>query len=181
MTFRSSYYKAKCIKLLVEELPTVQFLQHTSPHLYDATRDCIQCSAEESFAHVWTCSLKLPIQHQVISSFMQHLVQYFSVICPTVTSQHLILIQLFAHPTWQSLSYHPLHFTFIDFIKGLIPTEFVNLVQSFTKNGQLTAEICLNFLHEVFITSQKLLWLPRCFALIEQDRSKGISRRQKLS
>ncbi len=41
MTFRSSYYKAKCIKLLVEELPTVQFLQHTSPHLYDATRDCI--------------------------------------------------------------------------------------------------------------------------------------------
>src|SRR6266540_1895703 len=95
-TFRSSYYKAKRVKLLVEELPTVQFLKHTSPHLYEPTRGCVWCSAEESFKHVWTCSLQLSNQQQLISSSMQHLVQCFSVVCPTINSQHLILIRLFA-------------------------------------------------------------------------------------
>jgi len=59
--FHSSYYKAKRIKLLLEELPTVQFLQHTSSHLYDATRGCVWCSAVESFEHIWTCPQKLSL------------------------------------------------------------------------------------------------------------------------
>ncbi|SRR6266540_1451960 len=99
MTFQLFYYKAKRIKLLLEELPTIQFLQQTSPHLYDATWCCIWCPASESFEYIWTCSHRLPAQQQVISLSMQHLVQYFSVVCPTVTSQHPILIQFFAHPT----------------------------------------------------------------------------------
>jgi len=82
---------------------------------------------------------------------------------------------------WWSLLYHPSQFTFVDFIKGVLPTEFVSIVHTFTNSNQLTAEICLNFLHEVFLASQKFLWLPRCSALIEQDISKDITRRQKLS
>jgi len=151
--FCSSYYKAKRIKLLLEELPTVQFLQHTSPHLYDATRGCVWCSAVESFEHIWTCPQKLSVQQQIISSSKQHLVQCLSVVCPSINSQHPTLIHLFAHHPWWSLLYHPSQFTFIDFIKGLLPIEFISIVNTFTHSNQLTAEICLNFLHDVFITS----------------------------
>src|SRR6266542_423921 len=179
-TFQSSYYKAKRIKLLLEELPTVHFLQHTMPHIYDHTWCCTWCSDTESFVHVWTCSARLPAQQLVLSSSKQHLIECLSVVCPTATFQHPLLLPIFAHPTWWSFSYHPSQFTFIDFIKGLIPSEFVSCVHNITHNAPLTAEICLNFLHRVFITSQQHLWLPRCSAMIEQEKFHGITRRQKL-
>jgi len=75
---------------------------------------------------------------------------------------------------WWSLFYHPSQFMFIDFIKGLLLTEFVSLVQTFTHNAQLTAEICLNFLYEVFVISQQFLWLPRCSDMIEQENLREL-------
>jgi len=117
----------------------------------------VWCSSSESFEYIWTCPNRLPAQQQLISASRQKLIQYFSVVYPNITFQHLILAQLFAHSTWWSLLYHPSQFTFIDFIKGLLPTKFVSLVQMFTHNAQLTAKICLTFLHEVFVTSQQLL------------------------
>src|SRR6266540_3151985 len=50
----------------------------------------------------------------------------------------------------------------------------------FTHNAHLTAEICLNFLHKVFVTSQQFLWLPRCSAMIAKENSLGITGHQKL-
>ncbi len=98
-SFHSSYYKAKRIKLLLEELPTIQFLTHTASHLYDVTWCCVWCPFSESFKHIWTCSNRLLAQHQVISVSMQKLIHYFSVVCLNITSQHPLLIQLFAHLT----------------------------------------------------------------------------------
>ena len=54
--FKSSYVMSKKVKLLMEELPTLDFLKCTKSHLYYSSWNCPYCHNDESFNHIWTCS-----------------------------------------------------------------------------------------------------------------------------
>src|SRR3990170_1623690 len=55
-SFKSSYYKSKKVKLLIEELPTLDFLKATKPKIYNNSWTCPFCNNNETFFHVWTCA-----------------------------------------------------------------------------------------------------------------------------
>ncbi len=68
-SLKSSYFKAKRVKLLLEKLLTMQFLRATKLAVYIDSWTYPWCPQEESFQHIWTCS-----QHtRNISIIMQQL------------------------------------------------------------------------------------------------------------
>ena len=72
-----------------------------------------------------------------------------------------------------------MNITFIDFIKGIVPTLLSHYLKAITQSLQLTSKIIHNFLQEVFNLSQQLIWKTRCKAMINKEKALNINLRYK--
>src|SRR5215216_6822164 len=85
---------------------------------------------------------------------------------------------LSTHPYW-SLRADPYNFTFIDFIKGIVPTALPNLLDSLTKSSVTTSKILSPFYDFIFDQTYEIIWKTRCDATIAKERSLNISQYSK--
>jgi hypothetical protein len=130
----SSKVKAQKVHLLIEEIPTLEQMKKSFFKLYDEWK-CPICGLEnETFYHVWSCdehkaTLKA-IRDDTFNNLINWILEYNEDIS--------IINDLYVLNIWD-ITYDSYHFTFIDLIKGIIPSTLSQCINSWTnKNNTST-------------------------------------------
>jgi hypothetical protein len=90
----------------------------------------------------------------------------------------LVINDLYALNIWD-ITYDFYHFTFIDLIKGIIPSTLSQCINSWTTKNN-TSTILIQMRQFIFEEIFEKIWLPRCSHLKEFERSLGITKKKKL-
>ncbi len=149
-SLKSSYFKAKHVKLLLEELPTMQFLKATKSEVYNDSWTCSWYPQDKSFQHIWTCSQLI----RNISAIMQHLhsslFKDYQIASSHLTFDNLFYQHIISYSWWWKYKYHPHELTFINLIKEIIPTDLSWHINSIVNSQLITMEILLNLYYNIF-------------------------------
>jgi hypothetical protein len=174
-SLQASRKKAYRIKFLTEEIPTIE---HMKKRRYDLYRDwnCPMCkNHKETFNHVFTCvNSKDKLSHIIVNS------------------QKLLIKLLYDHAqikrdrSWFNnmeniWKIHPsdAHLTFIDIVKGIVPLNLVEKINSWTKNKEMTGLIISIFMDYVYINVCKYIWFPRNEQQLLDETNAGIGKKEK--
>src|SRR5436190_5201258 len=180
-SFTNSTIKAKKIKFLIEELPTVEHVKKRRPDLYNNWA-CPRCNIfDETFQHIWLCmenSRDANLIH-IMDNFKQNLLDILQLYDPSL-SQHYLDCQHINDcqhlwDTFDSLQ----HLTFIDIIKGFVPGFLSDRLFGLYKNRSLVLDILSHIYHDLFISIYTKIWLPRCEAMITKEKQHNISTKEK--
>src|SRR3970282_1158039 len=89
---------------------------------------------DETFIHNWTCSVVQPIIIDIVTRSLQTLKDHLFIHTSTYKwSTGILEILDPSHPFWSLPQTSNSHFTLIDFIKGIVPSQFYLLINDFTK------------------------------------------------
>src|SRR5215216_6128604 len=141
---------------------------------------CCHCNIDkEHFNHIWICPKAKKDMKQIINAALKVLKnQLFIHTSQTVYPPDINSLLIPTHPFW-ALKEDPYNITFIDFIKGIIPTALPQLLNSFTKSSSRTSKILSPFYDYIFDQSYDVIWKSRCAVTIEKERSLNISKYSK--
>ncbi|GES98524.1 RNA-directed DNA polymerase from mobile element jockey-like [Rhizophagus clarus] len=163
-------------KLLSEQLAV---LEKTKRQYYDIYQDsnCPLCAEEkETFTHVWLCPYQTEAFSQSYNNFKNALIFGILNITTEVSAQQLSdQFDLLLY----TKNFHASNITFIDIIKGFVPTTLVEWLQKYT-----TATQRRNLLIKAFdkLNEDSLeLWKSRCEAFASIERMCGITQYMKNS
>ncbi|RIA79941.1 hypothetical protein C1645_839603 [Glomus cerebriforme] len=181
--FSSSYRKSHKIKILIEELPTIEHMKKACPDLFN-NWFCPLCSnnilnnnnsQKETFSHIFHCpynSRKFFILINNNKKFLlQLLLQYdksFSLSFSSLNSLSFL---------WSLSSNYTLNF--IDLVKGIVPKVLFDFIFSFVKNNSITLDILFQFYNNIYKEFMEFVWIPRCEIQLVLERSHNIHRKQK--
>ena len=178
-SFTSSNRKAKRIKLMLEELPTLEYLQHCKPSIYDTSWTCCLCNNPETFAHLWTCSERLHIMQSIVNASRKWIIDFLSIAIPQLHQNNPYVLAILNDSNIWNIASSDTQFTFIDLIKGFIPLSLSYNIHQLVSNRELTNIIIDKFTNSIFDAIQDQIWLPRCALIIQKEKSLGITQKQK--
>jgi ribonuclease HI len=181
-SFQESYRHKRKYQLLLEELPTIEFLKITRPALYDQTWKCCRClTNNETFDHVWLCAKNRRAINTIVDKMLQTLKdQLFIYTSSTEWSNDLLAIFDLLHEFWLPVLTSSSSFYFLDFIKGIVPSYLFRIINNFTKNKSNTFKILSSFYDLIFDLTYELIWKPRCDATIAMESAHNIKQKDKL-
>jgi len=177
-SFKSSYVKSKKVKLLIEELPTLDFLKTTKPKVYDDSWNCPFCNNNETFLHVWTCAHHVTRFEQITLIVKSKLLECLSTVVTDFDSNNLHYQHIISHGSWWTLAYEPVNITFVDLIKGIVPYELSEQINCITNNKDASTEILRNMFLSIYTLSQEI-WLDRCKLIVQKEQIHNISGKMK--
>ena len=181
------------VKLQSNELPTLNNLKRRNPDVYGNFPPCALCNStiDETIDHLWQCDFHTQTQpyetlryesiDEIIASTKKFLFKQLNITYDRNIDQMTI---------W-STTHQPHQFTLSQWVKGLIPQSLVTTVSNILKkkqpalqNNQLnnhttSVKIILKtiaFFKGLFYTN---IWLPRCEAFAQYEKSKGIKSSHK--
>ncbi|GES86412.1 ribonuclease H-like domain-containing protein [Rhizophagus clarus] len=132
----SSKIKAQKVHLLIEEIPTIKQMEKSFLEIYDDWK-CPSCGLEdEIFNHVWSCdehkNTLLRIRNRTID-----LLVYWILECDSHLQNVPVASSLHSLHIWD-IGYNINEFTFIDLIKGIIPSMLYHTINSWiTKDNSI--------------------------------------------
>jgi ribonuclease HI len=180
-SFSNSNKKSKRIKLLLEELPTLQYLQSCKPQVYDASWTCCNCGEIETFAHLWTCP-HITSTLQAISDATLHLLgTMLSQIDDKITETNPSVIKIANDPDIWNISHSHDTFTFVDLVKGYVPSSLSTNINKLVNSHKITTATTTSLLNFIFNQVQEHIWLPRCEAVISKEKANNITQKLKIS
>ncbi|GBB83193.1 hypothetical protein RclHR1_00010075 [Rhizophagus clarus] len=152
----SSKIKVQKVHLLIEEIPTIK--QIKSPFWKFMTIGNAQVAVSKmkhSITLYWILECDSHLQN-----------------VPVASSLHSLHI-------WD-IGYNINEFTFIDLIKGIIPSMLYHTINSWiTKDNSI--KILIQMRQYIFEQTFTEVWLPRCSYLKEFERSLGLTKKKKLT
>ncbi len=98
--FKSSYKMSKKVRLLTEELPTLDFLTHTKPEVYNNQWLCPFCNNKEDFNHIWTCSYHIERMQGIVASSKTILRSRLFLIVENLKEDNIELNNILDHGSW---------------------------------------------------------------------------------
>ena len=177
-SFNSSYIKSKKVKLLLEELPTLDFLKATKPKLYDNTWQCVFCGQNETFNHIWTCSHHVTLFDDIIVKIKNKLYECLSTIVSNFDFNNEFYQRIISHGSWWTVAYEPVTITFIDLIKGVVLFDLSDYINNITNNKEATLEVLRHVFQCLYELTQNI-WLERCKLIVHKEESLNISGKMK--
>jgi hypothetical protein len=78
------------------------------------------------------------------------------------------------HRSWWLPIYDPLHITFVDLIKGVVPRDLTKAITEITNSKQATSEL-LGILYDFIYECSNHFWKERCAKLIREELRLGIT------
>ena len=169
---------SKKVRLLTEELPTLDFLTHTKPEVYNNQWLCPFCNNKEDFNHIWTCSYHIERMQGIVASSKTILRSRLFLIVENLKEDNIELNNILDHGSWWEVIYKPKVITFIDLIKGIIPYELSRDINLITHNQSATKEILTQFYDAIYSSTQDI-WRDRCSKVIEKEHVLNIDKRTK--
>jgi len=179
-SLRSSSLKARRIKFLLEELPTLEFLQHWKPQTYDSSWQCLACKADtETFNHIWLCPSHTPQMRQLINNTKTFIENICSKHITGYTRGNPTIKNFLTDPFLWSITSHHVTLTIIDLIKGVVPAFMTRTFRQLT-NDKVIAQTIISIIMD-YIHSQAYnhIWLPRCQHLLELEKAAKIHHKIK--
>src|SRR5215217_7340869 len=111
-------------------------MKATQPTIYNSSWTCCRCNIDkEHFNHIWICPKAKKKMKQIIIAALNVLKNQLFI----HTSRTVYPPDINSHPFW-ALKEDPYNITFIDFIKGIVPTALSQLLNSFTKSSSCTSK-----------------------------------------
>ena len=178
-SFKSSSLKARRIKLLLEELPTLEYLNKWKPQLYPEDWKCYKCGETETFAHLWNCPQLYDTMIDIIDNTACLLTTILEKFDDTFNNEHPIIQQMFNIPHLWTVQHSYDIFSFEDMIKGFMPTSLSCKIRSLVDTNSTTTTITNTLLQFIFDQVQEKLWLSCCNAVIAKEHSLNITQAQK--
>src|SRR5215216_3427784 len=176
-SFDNSKQHSRRIKYLTEQLPTVEFVKATQEHIYHRSWKCCRCDLEnETFDHIWLCTASLPIIVDIMECTKNFLLQQLT--ASQLNPSTALIHYLNTDDLWK-ITYDNNSLTFIDLIKGIIPSSFFNHIQCITNSLKSTFNILSNTTMYLYNRTHHDIWLPRCELMIEKEKALHISDKQK--
>src|SRR5215208_5099081 len=123
-------------------------MKSTQSHIYDQTWKCCICSLEdETFNHIWICNKNTQIMSDIVSNTKQYLLNQLvllNYIPPDNLYHYIDNDDIWLLDTNQD------SLTFIDLIKGIIPSKFFNIINNITNSNKQTNSIINNTTNYLF-------------------------------
>ena len=161
---------------MIEEIPTLEHVKLRRPDLYH-NWNCLMCNQySETFNHVWCCSQHRHILHGIIYRHQKRLVSIvkdFNQGIKQLTHTDL------AHPTLWTISYSATQFTFINLVKGIIPSFLFDIVNNVIIDPIITQNILSLFSHHLYVDIMEKIWKPRCEVVLRMEQFYNINKRTK--
>ena len=165
------------IKLLNNELPTLEKLKDRFPSVY-SNATCVRCNSSlENQLHVFTCPENSVDINMCKHSFINTLVNKTTNIAKNKTGGNLqvkfgelIELELPLNISTRNLN----EFSFVDLVLGLLPISLIDKVHSIVNETNVAKQIIDESvaLFKTFI--YKNIWVPRCSAVRSWEKSVGI-------
>jgi hypothetical protein len=175
---KASALKTFKVKLMTEEIPTLEHMKLIRPALYKDW-NCLMCGDfRETFMHVWTCPQHYGALTNIIQKHKSGLMKMIRDICRTHNLSYHCPPSFDDEFLWLPL-YDAQHFTFIDVIKGIVPVSLYKDVSELIKDTKISLQLLSNFYHAIFLDVHRLVWLPRCETVVRFEQHLGISQKQK--
>ena len=175
-SFTASYRKTSKIKFLIEEIPTIEHMKLRRPDLYKHW-NCQMCySHKETFNHVWLCSQHRHNLHGIIyriKHLLISLINQYSSNVNRITLRHL------SHPTLWTIDASDSHLTFIDLIKGIVPSFLVRIINDFIKDSLIIRAIISLLYNNIYLDVMERIWKPRCEVVNRMEQHMNITSRNK--
>jgi hypothetical protein len=178
-SFPNSNRKASKIKFMLEEIPTLEHIKKRRLDLYKHW-DCLLCHNEkEDFNHVWSCPQNRQKVQQISHETKEEL-------CTQINNNNkkknnnINSTILMEHSTIWSVDNDPNNLTFIDMIKGIVPSFITNKIQNYTTNSKITTQITSIIMNNIYLKIMERIWKPRCEKMIKLEISLNITKKEKL-
>ena len=105
--------------------------------------------------------------------FKEHLLDALKTFDTSLTMSFL------SHKFLWNIDSDPLHLTFIDIIKGIIPGFLTEKIFRVTNNRKYTIDLLQILYDALYADLRKFIWQPRCDAMISLEKSLNIDKREK--
>src|SRR6266511_2744049 len=178
-SFNSSNLKARRVKLIMEELPTLEYLTHCKPKLYEKWT-CMYCDHQETFNHIWICRHNKPILEEIVLLVQDILFKLISLTQPNLEYDHPAVMRIVNDPHIWNVEVSYDIFTFIDLIKGFVPSSLSSDIHNIVSTKTLTTSITTSFLQALHDQIYKDIWMPRCALVISREKHLNITQSQKI-
>ncbi|RHZ50776.1 hypothetical protein Glove_492g24 [Diversispora epigaea] len=183
--FRESKFRQFSLKLLNDELPTMNNLHKRKPWIYQSDK-CPFCNAEkEDNIHVFTCQSftdENPFK-DLKEKFIRMTHFEANKVKPTlVLSKTRERLQTVTE-NWENQKATAMEYSWItlpDIIAGLVPISFVTACKDLTGDSTLGAKVVIKSIY-AFKKHLFGIWKQRCERLILWEKSKNITTNDKRS
>ncbi|CAB4482864.1 unnamed protein product [Rhizophagus irregularis] len=163
----------------MEELPTIEQMKKSLSNIYDNWL-CPVCSdVIEDFNHIWSCVCHVNILQKIVRD-SRHFI--LTAINYNIKSDfcHISLTDINSLDNFWDYSIDNNCLTFIDFIKGFIPTTLSNYLKSLLFNDKVVRTI-IGDLHEfTYNEVMNNIWKPRCELQVALEKNLSITKKKKL-
>jgi hypothetical protein len=179
ITYETNYTyssrKRNRLKLLLEEIPTIQHMIKRRPDLYKNWK-CPMCNKEkETFNHVFLCRQQRIRMSQIIELAKNELIYIMTEEIDKSLSKSDINIDI--DKIWYN-EYSKDEITFIDIIKGIVPKSLSECIKLYIKKDEDIQQILELFYHRIQ-DYWKMVWEIRCDKLIFKEKEEGITSQEK--
>jgi hypothetical protein len=173
------------MKLLNNELPTLEVMKVKFPRVYHGDLECVRCNdGKEDINHIFGCDKNMIPLSVICSKFINTLKSKCSnkIEGKFADNFNKGIQEIFAlsAPVNTQITYQH-EVTIYDLIIGIIPKELTALVRNLAKNGNIAKEIFC----ETFISFRKFLhdaiWRTRCEEVIRWEKNNNIYKNDKKS
>ena len=136
---------------------------------------CPVCDTDkETFNHVWICSkhvstltlMTIPLKQELNNIIREH-------------TNTALLNQFYEDDNIWDIIISNNSFTFIDLIKGIVPTSLTTYINSFVKSQSLTLSVLDQFYFILQGVVREMIWNRRCDKMIQKEAALGITKREK--
>ncbi|RIA82035.1 hypothetical protein C1645_835979 [Glomus cerebriforme] len=175
--FSSSRKKANKVKLMMEEIPTIEQMKKLSSFIYQH-KLCPRCqNEEETFNHVWTCPNISYIMDDIVRNIKNFLIDITKE--NNITNISINIKDISQLDIWK-IDSDQNQFTFIDLIKGFIPLCLTTFINQYTRNSKNTSKIIIDLREEIYRMTFSNIWQERCNLQHEIEIAEGITKQVKV-
>jgi hypothetical protein len=173
-SFAESKFKRQKVKLLVEELSTIEQMKKSYYSLYKR-RKCVYCNQEdETFNHIWSCVNRLEeindlmsLHHEILKLEVN---EYLKEKKKALIVNDILLN--ISDVIWNTDDIET-KFNFTDIIKGFIPLSLTDKIFEITRNRESVKLIIYKY-RQKFVSNINFFWKRRCDLTKELDKKLGI-------
>src|ERR1044071_6215684 len=116
--------------------------------------------------------------NSIIADTKKKLCNTINLVYKTNSSLTNNLNSIMNHRSWWLPIYDPLHITFVDLIKGVVPRDLSKAIHAITNSKQATAEL-LGILYDFIYDYSNHYWNERCTRMIQEELRMGITTKLK--
>jgi hypothetical protein len=176
-SFKKSKLKHFSMKLIMNELPTIDKMMKRYPKLYK-NWTCVEigCSELETNNHIITCKARRHVIRNILNNTETNLINN---ILENTNMDISILTEKVKDLKLFSFTNDKTKFDALSLLKGLIPKKLVSLLKNIQLDHKTRLEIINKTYQQMLENLYQKVWLIRCDNVINEEKEQNIFKKDK--